>query len=149
MTATALSCPKCGRPTGIGLGQCQPVSAPLKVGIFLVPLIFVWFTLGKEYTSKTKVISFSWLVFFLVIIGALGFNNVSSTSSQIVSVVGTASIKIMQVKIQDNLSSYENNEADAEYKGNWTEVAGLVDDTKKDRLGNTYITIGAGKINET
>jgi hypothetical protein len=114
MTAFALSCPKCGRPTGIGLGQYQPVSAPLKVGIFLVPLIFVWFILGKEYTSKTKVISFSWLVFFLVIVGALGFNNVSSTNSQIVSVVGTAPIKIMQVKIQDNLSSHEKNEAEVD-----------------------------------
>ena len=111
MTAFVLSCPKCGRPTGIGLGQYQPVSAPLKVGIFLVPLIFVWFILGKEYTSKTKVISFSWLVFFLVIVGSLGFNNVSSTSSQIVFGVDTASIKIMQEKIQDNLSSHENNEA--------------------------------------
>ena len=111
MTGFALSCPKCGRPTGIGLGQCQPVSTPLKVGIFLMPVIFVWFTLGQEYTSKTKVISFSWLVFFLVIVGSLGFNNVSSTSSQIVFGVDTASIKIMQEKIQDNLSSHENNEA--------------------------------------
>jgi hypothetical protein len=49
-----------------------------------------------------------------VIVGALGFNNVSSANSQVVSVVGTAPIKIMQVKIQDNLSSHQNNEAEVD-----------------------------------
>lgn len=151
MPGFALSCPKCGRPTGIGLGQFQPVSAPLKVGIFLVPLIFAWFTLGKEYTSKTKVISFAWLVFSLAIIGMLGFQNISSTNGQKGSIVGVAPIEIMQVKIGDILSSYKINEAEADiaYKGNWIEVTGLVDNIKKDLSGNIYITIGTGQKIET
>ena len=147
MPGFALSCPKCGRPTGIGLGLFQPVSAPLKLGIFLVPLIFSWFTLGKEYTLKTKVISFSWLVFSLAIIGALGFKNISSKNGEAGSIVDAAPINIMQVKIRDILSLYKNNEAEAdiEYKGNWIEVTGLVDNIKKDQLGNTYMTIGTGQ----
>jgi len=40
----------------------------LVIAIFIAPYIFVWVTLGKGYSKKTKIISFVWLVFFLLIL---------------------------------------------------------------------------------
>ncbi len=43
----------------------KKVSIPLAIGIFLIPLIFAWFTLKKGYSTQARVLSFGWL--------ALGF----------------------------------------------------------------------------
>ncbi|MBD1577191.1 MULTISPECIES: hypothetical protein [Vibrio] len=45
------------------------VSTKLKFGIFLLPLVFVWFVFKPEsaFPIKTKVISFSWLCFLYAV----------------------------------------------------------------------------------
>ncbi len=40
----------------------RKVSVLLGIGIFLFPVIFVWFTLRKGYSTKARVIGFSWLI---------------------------------------------------------------------------------------
>lgn len=40
----------------------KKVSIPLAIGIFLIPLIFAWFTLGKGYSKTARMISFGWLI---------------------------------------------------------------------------------------
>ena len=45
------------------------VSVPLIIGIVLAPYIFTWFLLRQGYSKKSRVISFSWMAFLLVISG--------------------------------------------------------------------------------
>jgi len=45
------------------------VSVPLMIGIVLAPYIFAWFLLRQGYSKKSRVISFSWLAFLIVING--------------------------------------------------------------------------------
>lgn len=37
----------------------------LSIGIIFLPFIFAWFTLRKGHTTKAKVISFIWMVFYI------------------------------------------------------------------------------------
>ena len=55
-----------------------------------------------------------------------------------------------QVQIGALLTDYKGNEvrADGLYKGKYVEVAGTVDDVKKDILNSMYITLGTGKMFE-
>jgi hypothetical protein len=149
MSDSAPSCPNCGRPNANAPAQVRPVSTLLGIGIFLVPLIFSWFTLRKGHTTKAKVISFAWLILSLAIIGAQDGKNggsTSSTSSRTASPAKAAPAQVMQVNIRDILSAYENNEvgADNQYKGKLIEVTGIVDDIKKDIMDNLYVTLGTG-----
>lgn len=59
MSDSAPTCPNCGRPNTSASTQVRPVGILLGIGIFLIPLIFSWFTLRKGHTTKAKVISFS------------------------------------------------------------------------------------------
>lgn len=43
------------------------VSVGLLVGIILAPLIFVWFTLRKGHSTKSRVLAFLWLIFSFVL----------------------------------------------------------------------------------
>lgn len=38
------------------------VSAGLAIGIFLLPIVFVWFTLRDGYTKSARAIAFGWLI---------------------------------------------------------------------------------------
>lgn len=44
----------------------RPVSLWLGIGIFLLPIIFAWFTLRSGHTLKSRIISFLWLITFCV-----------------------------------------------------------------------------------
>ncbi|GEM_PF-6277370 len=46
----------------------KKVSIPLAIGIFLIPIIFAWFTLKKGYSNTAKIVSFGWLL-----LGVLAF----------------------------------------------------------------------------
>lgn len=45
----------------------RPVGFLLGFGIFLLPLIFAWFTLRQGHTTRARVISFLWLVLSLLL----------------------------------------------------------------------------------
>ena len=44
----------------------RKLSPLLGLGIFLVPYIFVWFTLREGYSASTRIIVFLWLVFSMI-----------------------------------------------------------------------------------
>jgi len=64
-------------PTISLLKEDRPVSWQLGIGIFLIPLIFSWFTLRKGHTTKSKVWSFGWLT-VLLLMSVQEQNNASS-----------------------------------------------------------------------
>lgn len=42
--------------------QKRTVSVPLALGIFIIPIVFAWFTLRKGYSTLARVLSFGWLL---------------------------------------------------------------------------------------
>ncbi|OOG87804.1 hypothetical protein B0E42_07145 [Pseudomonas sp. A25(2017)] len=153
MSDAAPACPACGRPNTIATHSDRPVGMLLGIGIFLMPLVFSWFTLRKGHTAKAKIISFAWLVISLVFVaaqdgGTKSTASVPSTTLSSSSVPSPAaqSKQVMQVGIRQILSDYKNNEvgADNKYKGNHVQVTGIVGDIKKDIMDNLYVTLGTG-----
>ena len=47
--------------------QQKKVSIPLAIGIFIIPIIFAWFTLRKGYSKTARIVSFGWLIFGFII----------------------------------------------------------------------------------
>lgn len=45
----------------------RPVGFLLGLGIFVLPLVFAWFTLRQGHTTRARVISFIWLILVLVL----------------------------------------------------------------------------------
>lgn len=153
MSDAAPACPNCGRPNSPRGAKPteRPVSILLGIGILLMPLIFAWFTLRKGYSTKAKVISFTWLLLILAIFAAQegGKKSTSSGSSSQSTSENEAApeASAMQVEIRQLLGDYKANEvaADNLYKGNLVEVTGIVGDIKKDIMDNLYVTLGTGK----
>ena len=149
MSDTAPACPGCGRPNSVAIATParRPVGLALGFGIFLVPVIFAWFTLRKGYSSTAKVISFAWLAFSLIIFASQDgakktpASNASSQGSYEAAPVDAA----IQVEIHQIISDYEGNEvaADNRYKGNQVQVTGIVWDIKKDIMDNLYVMLGS------
>ncbi|MDC4405094.1 DUF4236 domain-containing protein [Acinetobacter baumannii] len=50
--------------------QNRKVSFLLGLGIFLMPYIFSWFTLRSGYSSRTRWISFIWMILVLIIVNS-------------------------------------------------------------------------------
>lgn len=44
----------------------RSVSLPLALGIFLLPIIFAWFTLRQGHSTISRVVSFIWLILFIL-----------------------------------------------------------------------------------
>lgn len=62
-STNSICCPSCGnveRSVGPGLG----------IGIFLLPIIFVWFTLRKGHTILARGVAFCWLIVTLMLAGS-------------------------------------------------------------------------------
>ena len=45
----------------------KKVSIPLAIGIFVIPIIFAWFTLKKGYSNTARLVSFGWLLLAIVV----------------------------------------------------------------------------------
>jgi hypothetical protein len=71
MSDAAPACPHCGRPNEVAVAS-RSVGLALGAGIFLIPLVFAWFTLRNGYSRTAKVVSFAWLAISLVLIGVQG-----------------------------------------------------------------------------
>lgn len=67
---SAPACPHCGRPNVNAIPVNRPVSFLLGIGIFLVPIIFSWFTLRRGHSALSRIFSFSWLLLSLALINA-------------------------------------------------------------------------------
>lgn len=146
MSDSAPACPNCGKPNASAPTEVRAVSILLGIGIFLIPLIFAWFTLRKGHTTKAKVISFIWLALTFVIIASQDGTQRTAGSSSSASPITASQEQIMEVNIRDILSAYENNEvgADNQYKGSLIQVVGIVSSIKKDIIDNLYVTLGTG-----
>jgi hypothetical protein len=170
LSDAAPACPHCGRPQGnlqqSSAESSQPqntekvekrsVGVLLAIGILLVPLIFAWFTLRKGHTTRSRVISFAYLLLSLVLYGmgdsppSTANTAPSSANSSGSSSTPTASedrAPVYRIAVRDILSAYKSNEvaADNKYKGQWVRVSGQVGDIKKDFTNNLYVTIGTSR----
>ncbi len=145
MSDAAPACPKCGRPNANVAPEQRSVGIILGIGIAFIPLLFSWFTLRKGYSTLARVVSFSWLVVTLALIGTQDREPTPRTSTTSTATEEQAE-QIISVGIGDILSSYENNEiaADNKFKGKLVRVAGIISNVKKDILGSLYVTLGTG-----
>lgn len=129
-------------------GQQQPqrkVSFLLGLGIFLFPLIFVWFTLRAGHTTLSRVISFIWLVLSLIVVFSMpsadqNINTVQSSQTKQTALVtdnneqedeqlsAESAPALIQVSAQELFRNYEANEvaADRNFKGQSIEISGSV-----------------------
>jgi hypothetical protein len=55
----ASKCPKCGEYIR------RHMSIILGLGIFIIPVIFAWFTLRRGHSTVVRIVAFGWLVFCL------------------------------------------------------------------------------------
>lgn len=161
---SAPACPNCGRPApgvsapktapGFGSQAVRPVGFMLVLGILILPIVFVWFTLGKGRTTKAKVMAFGYLALSIVLFsmqsGSSSTSSASTSSSVSAPVPEPAKEQAMQVGIGQILSDYKGNEvaADNRYKGRLIQVTGAVGDIKKDFTDNLYVTLGTGAMYE-
>jgi len=70
------------------MGEQRKVSRGLGIGIFLIPLVFSWFTLRKGHSSLARIVSLAWLVVTMgFLAGSGGLENRSTYESvnQIIS----------------------------------------------------------------
>jgi hypothetical protein len=52
-------------------GQPREASLPLLIGIVAVPVVFVWFLLGKGYGRAVRAVGFGWMAIFISLILAI------------------------------------------------------------------------------
>ena len=153
----AAACPHCGAPIAKQSAAVQPsvqiirsVGFWLGVGIFLFPVVFVWFLLRQGHSTTSRVIGFVWLA--LVLVGMASSERQSSQSaatasrpSQTAKVVAPVE-PLLEVSAHQLAQAYERNTvaADQQYKGKRFKVTGVVVSINTDLFGNPYVTLRGG-----
>ena len=156
----AAACPHCGVPIAKQAASAQvkadtpssrSVGFWLGVGIFLVPLIFVWFLLRPGHSTLSRVIGFGWLA-FMTFVGVAnrehdGTRPTSAASTQIQPTPVAEPIKpLHEYSAQQLAQAYDRNTvaADQQFKGKRFKVSGVVDSINTDMFGNPYVTLRGG-----
>ncbi|UFQ99424.1 OB-fold protein [Pseudomonas wenzhouensis] len=155
----ATACPHCGAPIAkqAATPRTQPVFVVnrrvgfwLGVGIFLFPVIFVWFLLRQGHSTTSRVIGFAWLALVLVAMasgdrpsGKAATN--SSNQTQPAKVAAPAE-PMIEVSAQQLAQAYDRNTvaADQQFKGKRFKITGTVDSINTDMFGNPYVTLRGG-----
>lgn len=128
--------------------QKRKMSFLLGLGIFLIPIIFAWFTLRQGYSTLARAVSFIWLILTLAVAFAPSSNtsntstnyaesasveaNTAQASSNEQSEQPTAPVEqapqAIQVSANQLFQAYKANEvaADRNFKDQWLEVTGTV-----------------------
>ncbi|MGB5109660.1 MAG: hypothetical protein WBO07_07805 [Formosimonas sp.] len=129
----------------------KPVGVLLGIGIFLVPIVFAWFTLQKGRSTLSKVLAFGWLIIGLFV--ALSGGNTASTSTT-TSPAATSKAETEQamiaalpaITVAQLSQAYNDNTvaADQQFKGKKFKVAGIVSDISTDIMGDPYISMQGG-----
>lgn len=155
----AAACPHCGAPIAkqAATVQAQPthvvsrsVGFGLGVGIFLLPVVFVWFLLRQGHSTTSRVIGFAWFALVLIAM-ASGDRSPSkptaASNSQSQPAKVTAPVEpLMEVSVQQLALAYDRNTvaADQQFKGKYFKVTGVVDAINTDMFGNPYVTLRGG-----
>lgn len=158
----AAACPHCGAPiakqtAAVQIPPAQVVSRSvgiwLGVGIFLFPIIFVWFLLRQGHSTTSRVIGFAWLALMVVAMasGDRPASTPSATSSKLSqpTKVEAPIERLFEVSAQQLAQAYERNTvaADQQFKGKRFRVTGVVDSISTDIFGNPYVTL-RGAVNQ-
>ena len=155
----AVACPHCGAPIAkqTATVQMHPAQAMsrnvgfwLGVGIFLFPVIFVWFLLRQGHSTTSRVIGFAWLALMVVAMASGDRPSskpapASSSQSQPAKVVAPVE-PLLEVSAQQLAQAYDRNTvaADQQFKGKTFKVTGVVDSINTDLFGNPYVTLRGG-----
>lgn len=155
----AAACPHCGAPIAEQLSsQANVAQSPnsrnvgfgLGLGIFLLPLVFVWFLLRKGHSTASRVIGFAWLALFLF--GVAGSEKASTQSAATSSSMSQPAKSVapteplQEVSAQQLAQAYDRNTvaADQQFKGKRFKVSGVVDSINTDLFGKPYVTLRGG-----
>lgn len=155
----AVACPHCGAPIAkqAATAQAQPIFVVnrsvgfwLGVGVFLCPIIFVWFLLRRGHSATSRVIGFAWLALVLVAMASGDRSSdrsvaKSSSQSQPAKVAAPAA-PLQEYSAQQLAQAYGRNTvaADQQFKGKRFKVTGTVDSINTDMFGNPYVTLRGG-----
>ena len=155
----AAACPHCGAPIAkqAATVQMQPVPAIsrsvgfwLGVGIFLFPVVFVWFLLRQGHSTTSRVIGFAWLALMVVAMASgerpSGKAAAPTTSQSQPAEVAAPVVPVFEVNTQQLAQAYDRNTvaADQQFKGKRFKVTGVVESINTDLFGNPYVTLRGG-----
>lgn len=155
----AAACPHCGAPfarqavpvqTAAGVPASRSVGFWLGLGIFLVPLVFVWFLLRQGHSTTSRVIGFAWLALALLAMAEHERSDtrptVSASSQNEPAKVAAPAEPLKEFSVQQLAQAYDRNTvaADQLFKGKRFKVTGAVDSINTDMFGNPYVTLRGG-----
>lgn len=154
----AAACPHCGAPIAKQAATVQMQPAPaisrsvgfwLGVGIFLFPVVFVWFLLRQGHSTTSRLIGFAWLAVMLVAMASGDRPSdkaaTATTQSQPAKVAAPVT-PLFGVSAQQLAQAYDRNTvaADQQFKGKTFKVTGVVDSINTDLFGSPYVTLRGG-----
>ncbi|MBT8768741.1 OB-fold putative lipoprotein [Metapseudomonas boanensis] len=122
----------------------------LGAGIFLAPIVFVWFLLRQGHSTTSRVIGFAWLAFALFAMTGSERSNtrpVATVSSQTQPAkVAVPAEPLREYTAQQLAQAYDRNTvaADQQFKGERFKVTGVVDSINTDLFGKPYVTLRGG-----
>lgn len=155
----AAACPHCGAPIAkqVATDQTQPVFVVnrsvgfwLGMGIFLFPVVFVWFLLRQGHSDTSRVIGFAWLALVLVAMASgdrpVGKPATASSSQSQSAKVAAPVEPLIEVSAQQLTQAYDRNTvaADQQFKGKRFKVTGVVEAINTNMFGNPYVTLRGG-----
>lgn len=155
----AAACPHCGASIAekAAAVQVQPIPAIsrslgfwLGVGIFMFPVVFVWFLLRQGHSTSSRVVGFAWFTLMVVAMASGDRPSsqpsaASSNQSQATKVAAPVEPSI-EVSAQQLAQAYDRNTvaADQQFKGKRFKVTGVVESINTDMFGNPYVTLRGG-----
>ncbi len=127
----------------------RPVGALLGIGIFLFPLIFVWFLLRAGYSTMARVIGFAWTALTLVSFFALAGSSTGADQSAAApqEAAGAESAEpeaaAIQVTSRELAKAFNGNEVAAQkkYGAGVLEVTGVVEGISLDFMDNPVLQL--------
>lgn len=155
----AAACPHCGAPIAkpaapVHMQPAQAVSRSvgfwLGVGIFLFPLIFVWFLLRQGHSTTSRIIGFAWLALIVVAMASgdrpASRPSVTASNQSQPAKVEAPVERLLEVTAQQLAQAYDRNTvaADQQFKSKRFKVTGVVDSINTDLFGNPYVTLRGG-----
>lgn len=131
----------------------------LGIGIFLIPVVFVWFLLRKGHSTLARALGFGWAVLVVVLVANAppsasgggvatgGVVNAGTRASQTVASAPPAPpappVELPRYDASDLASAYDENTvaANAKFKGKRFIVTGVVSEISTDFMDRPYVTM--------